>query len=78
MEKEEEEQKKIQKVLYSLDHFVLLSLFSDMHLLLFNKEQMRRAERKNRDDFRKMLEEDIAAGVLTARTHWRDYCSMVS
>ncbi|GMH23206.1 hypothetical protein Nepgr_025049 [Nepenthes gracilis] len=41
------------------------------------KEQLRRAERKARDEFRKMLEADIAAGVLTAKTHWREYCEKV-
>ncbi|XP_078442394.1 pre-mRNA-processing protein 40A [Wolffia australiana] len=41
------------------------------------KEQLRRAERKNRDEFRKLLEEHVAAGILTARTHWRDYCLKV-
>lgn len=39
---------------------------------------MRRAERKNRDTFRKMMEEHIAAGTLTARTHWGDYCQRVN
>lgn len=49
LEKEEEEQQKIQK------------------------EQLRKAERKNRDDFRKLMEEHVAAGILTAKTDWRDY-----
>ncbi|KAK4284452.1 hypothetical protein QN277_001284 [Acacia crassicarpa] len=49
LEKEEEEQKKIQK------------------------EELRKAERRNRDEFRKLMEEDVAAGTLTAKTHWRDY-----
>lgn len=53
LEKEDEEQRKLQK------------------------EQLRRAERKNRDAFRKMMEEHIAAGTLTAKTSWRDYCQMV-
>ncbi|XP_062098963.1 pre-mRNA-processing protein 40A [Humulus lupulus] len=53
LEKEEEEQKKIQK-----DH-------------------LRRVERKNRDEFRKLMEEHIATGSLTARTYWRDYCLKV-
>lgn len=53
LEKEEEEQRKIQK------------------------EQLRRAERKNRDAFRKLMEEHVAAGILTAKTHWRDYCMKV-
>ncbi|CAI0464435.1 unnamed protein product [Linum tenue] len=41
------------------------------------KEQQRRAERKNRDSFRKLLEGHVAAGTLTARTHWLDYCLKV-
>ncbi|KAH9655517.1 pre-mRNA-processing protein 40A [Citrus sinensis] len=53
LEKEEEEQRKIQK------------------------EVLRRAERKNRDEFRKLLEGDVASGTLTAKTHWRDYCMKV-
>ncbi|XP_042451537.1 pre-mRNA-processing protein 40A-like isoform X1 [Zingiber officinale] len=53
LEKEEEEQRKIQK------------------------EQLRRVERKNRDEFRRLMEEHIAAGILTAKTHWRDYCAQV-
>lgn len=53
LEKEDEEQRKLQK------------------------EQLRRAERKNRDAFRKMMEEHITAGTLTAKTSWRDYCQMV-
>ncbi|MCL7023420.1 hypothetical protein MKW94_009241 [Papaver nudicaule] len=53
LEREEEEQKKIQK------------------------EQLRRAERKNRDEFRKLMEDHVAAGDLTAKTHWRVYCMKV-
>ncbi|CAN4084814.1 unnamed protein product [Withania somnifera] len=53
LEKEDEEQRKLQK------------------------EQLRRADRKNRDAFRKMMEEHITAGTLTAKTSWRDYCQMV-
>ncbi|CAK7330229.1 unnamed protein product [Dovyalis caffra] len=49
LEKEEEEQRKIQK------------------------EELRKAERKNRDEFRKLLEEHVASGTLTAKTNWRDY-----
>lgn len=41
------------------------------------KEQIRRLERKNRDEFRKLMEGHIATGVLTAKTHWRDYCMQV-
>ncbi|GAB2293747.1 hypothetical protein Dimus_038273 [Dionaea muscipula] len=41
------------------------------------KELLRRVERKNRDEFRKLLEDDVAAGVLTAKTRWHEYCSKV-
>ncbi|KZV54521.1 pre-mRNA-processing protein 40A-like [Dorcoceras hygrometricum] len=41
------------------------------------KEQSRRTERKNRDAFRKMMEEHIADGTFTAKTQWRDYCQKV-
>ncbi|PPD70121.1 hypothetical protein GOBAR_DD32994 [Gossypium barbadense] len=43
----------------------------------FIKEQLRRAERKNRDAFRKLMEEHVADGTLTAKTYWRDYCLKV-
>ncbi|CAN4084963.1 unnamed protein product [Withania somnifera] len=49
----------------------------DEELRKLQKEQLRRAERKNRDAFRKMMEEHITAGTLTAKTSWRDYCQMV-
>uniref|UniRef100_A0A7N1A3A1 Pre-mRNA-processing protein 40A n=2 Tax=Kalanchoe fedtschenkoi TaxID=63787 RepID=A0A7N1A3A1_KALFE len=41
------------------------------------KEQLRRAERKNRDAFRQLMDEHVAAGTLTAKTQWRDYCMTV-
>lgn len=41
------------------------------------KEQQRRRERKNRDEFRKLMEDDRASGLLTARVPWRDYIVMV-
>ncbi|KAA3463534.1 pre-mRNA-processing protein 40A-like [Gossypium australe] len=53
LEKEEEEQRRIQK------------------------EELRKTERKNRDEFRKLVEGHVAAATLTAKTHWRDYCMMV-
>ncbi|XP_048336343.2 pre-mRNA-processing protein 40A isoform X3 [Ziziphus jujuba] len=53
LQKEEEEQKKIQK------------------------EELRKVERKNRDQFRKLMEDNVAAGLLTAKTHWREYCMKV-
>ncbi|XP_047261208.1 pre-mRNA-processing protein 40B-like [Capsicum annuum] len=37
-------------------------------------EELRKAERKNRDEFRKLIEEHVAAGILNAKTNWRDYC----
>ncbi|KAL3634100.1 hypothetical protein CASFOL_021154 [Castilleja foliolosa] len=60
LEKEDEEQKKRQKVLKGS-----------------TSEQLRKTERKNRDAFRKMMEEHIANGTLTAKTHWRDYFQKV-
>lgn len=42
------------------------------------KEQTRRSERKNRDEFRKLMEGHVAAGILTAKTHWQDYCLKVT
>ncbi|KAJ4965047.1 hypothetical protein NE237_016896 [Protea cynaroides] len=41
------------------------------------KEQQRRAERKNRDEFRKLMDGHVADGMLSAKTHWRDYCMKV-
>ncbi|KAF9621522.1 hypothetical protein IFM89_022540, partial [Coptis chinensis] len=38
------------------------------------KDKLRRTERKDRDEFRKLMEEDVA---FTAKTHWRDYCIKV-
>ncbi|KAJ4824336.1 hypothetical protein Tsubulata_004299 [Turnera subulata] len=49
LEKEEEEQRKMQK------------------------EELRKTERKNRDEFRKLMDEHVADGSLTAKTFWRDY-----
>ncbi|KAI8012024.1 Pre-mRNA-processing protein 40A [Camellia lanceoleosa] len=40
----------------------------------FIKEQLKRAELKNCDEFCKMMEEHVASGILTAKIHWRDYC----
>lgn len=37
------------------------------------KEQLRRKEHKNRDEFRKLIEEHRSSGVLTAKTSWSDY-----
>ncbi|XP_074557223.1 pre-mRNA-processing protein 40A-like isoform X3 [Curcuma longa] len=41
------------------------------------KEQIRRSERKNRDEFRRLMEDHVASGVLTAKTQWRDYFAQV-
>uniref|UniRef100_A0ACD5ZC63 Uncharacterized protein n=1 Tax=Avena sativa TaxID=4498 RepID=A0ACD5ZC63_AVESA len=54
LEKEEEEQRRIQK------------------------EQKWRQERKNRDEFRKMLEQHVSNGTLNSKTHWREYCAQVN
>ncbi|KAA8545747.1 hypothetical protein F0562_020802 [Nyssa sinensis] len=40
-------------------------------------EELRKTERKNRDEFRKLMEVHVADGTLTAETHWRDYCMKV-
>ncbi|GFZ16863.1 pre-mRNA-processing protein 40B [Actinidia rufa] len=40
-------------------------------------EELRKSERKNRDDFRKLMEGHVVSGILTAETHWRDYCMKV-
>ncbi|GAB2228280.1 hypothetical protein Droror1_Dr00010111 [Drosera rotundifolia] len=42
-----------------------------------HKELLRRTERKNRDAFRKLLEDDVEAGIITAKTHWHEYCAKV-
>ncbi|GKV10405.1 hypothetical protein SLEP1_g21773 [Rubroshorea leprosula] len=41
------------------------------------KEQLRRAERKNRDAFCQLMEEHVADGTLNAKTYWFDYCLKV-
>ncbi|KAL6514633.1 hypothetical protein OROGR_020212 [Orobanche gracilis] len=40
-------------------------------------EETRKTERKNRDEFRKLMEDHVANGILTAKSHWRDYCVKV-
>ncbi|PHT26628.1 hypothetical protein CQW23_33763 [Capsicum baccatum] len=37
-------------------------------------QELRKAERKNHDEFRKLMEEHVAVGILNAKTNWRDYC----
>ncbi|PHT69351.1 hypothetical protein T459_28838 [Capsicum annuum] len=37
-------------------------------------EELRKAERKNRDEFQKLMEEHVVAVILNAKTNWRDYC----
>ncbi|CAL9242476.1 unnamed protein product [Arabidopsis halleri] len=41
------------------------------------KEELKKAERKHRDEFRGLIEEHIATGELTAKTIWRDYLMKV-
>lgn len=43
----------------------------------YMQEQLRRKERKHRDEFRKLMDEHKAAGNLTAKTLWRDYLMKV-
>ncbi|XP_076894676.1 pre-mRNA-processing protein 40A-like isoform X2 [Bidens hawaiensis] len=40
-------------------------------------EELRKTERKNRDEFRKLMDGHIASGTLTSKSHWRDYCIKV-
>lgn len=47
-------------------------------ILSETQEEARKAERRNRDEFRKLMDDHIAAGVLGVKTHWRDYCMKVS
>lgn len=58
----------------SFDLFLVSDVFVSF---LLTQEEMRKAERKNRDEFRKLMEEHVAAGTLTAKTLWRDYYMMV-
>ncbi|PHT97553.1 hypothetical protein BC332_33509 [Capsicum chinense] len=37
-------------------------------------EELRKSERKNRDEFRKLMEEHVVAGIINGKTNWRDYC----
>lgn len=48
-----------------------------IYLYDYIQERVRRGERKNRDAFRKLLEEHVAAGILNAKTQWREYCLKV-
>ncbi|CAH8328868.1 unnamed protein product [Eruca vesicaria subsp. sativa] len=41
------------------------------------KEELKKAERKHRDEFRCLIDEHIATGELTAKTSWRDYLTKV-
>ncbi|XP_018493599.1 pre-mRNA-processing protein 40B isoform X2 [Raphanus sativus] len=41
------------------------------------KEEIKKAERKHRDEFRGLIDEHIATGDLTAKTSWRDYLMKV-
>ena len=60
---------------YSLPSFILLH---NLISVLKQQEELRKTERKNRDEFRKLMDEHIASGILTAKTHWRDYHSQVN
>ena len=41
------------------------------------QERLRRKERQNRDEFRRLMEDHKATGLLTAKTHWPDYYAEV-
>jgi pre-mRNA-processing factor 40 len=41
------------------------------------KEELKKVERKHRDEFHGLLDEHIATGELTAKTIWRDYLMKV-
>ncbi|GLJ52308.1 hypothetical protein SUGI_1112630 [Cryptomeria japonica] len=41
------------------------------------KENLRQRERKNRDEFRRLMEDHKASGLLTEKTQWLDYCAKV-
>ncbi|KAL2317863.1 hypothetical protein Fmac_031739 [Flemingia macrophylla] len=66
--------RKIQDRLEDDDRYLRLEKID--RLLVF-QDRIRRGERKNRDAFRKLLEEHVAAGILTAKTQWREYCLKV-
>ncbi|KAJ1384756.1 FF domain [Sesbania bispinosa] len=66
--------RKIQDRLEDDDRYLRLEKID--RLLVF-QDRLRRSERKNRDAFRKLLEEHVAAGVLNAKTPWREYCLKV-
>ncbi|EPS71108.1 hypothetical protein M569_03648, partial [Genlisea aurea] len=40
-------------------------------------DEIRKAERRNRDEFRKLMEEHIASGIISVDSHWRDYAMKV-
>ncbi|KAG4934293.1 hypothetical protein JHK87_048295 [Glycine soja] len=66
--------RKIQDRLEDDDRYLRLE---KIDCLLVFQDQIRRGERKNRDAFRKLLEEHVAAGILTAKTQWHEYCLKV-
>ncbi|XP_023731855.1 pre-mRNA-processing protein 40A [Lactuca sativa] len=41
------------------------------------KEEIKKMERKNRDEFSKMMEEHVVSGMLTVNTQWVDYFQKV-
>ncbi|XP_023644835.1 pre-mRNA-processing protein 40A isoform X1 [Capsella rubella] len=60
--------------LIGFEEYILELEKEEEELKRVEKEHVRRAERKNRDAFRTLLEEHVAAGILTAKTYWLDYC----
>lgn len=58
--------------------YMFFPVFINLHILsaerlLWVQEQQRRKERKNRDEFRKLLTEHRESGILNARLTWKDY-----
>ncbi|CAN8288688.1 unnamed protein product [Cochlearia groenlandica] len=60
--------------LIGFEEYVLDLEKEEEELKRAEKEHARRAERKNRDAFRALLEDHVTAGILTAKTYWSEYC----
>lgn len=62
-----------------IDIYVYVQMDNFFYLgFLGEQEELRKAERKNRDEFRKLMEEHLTEGTLTFKTQWRDYCMKVN
>ncbi|KAJ8447514.1 hypothetical protein Cgig2_019508 [Carnegiea gigantea] len=71
------------KQLISLQYHSLLQLKNNVITAVSfpsptqNNEEVRKSERRNRDEFRKLLDGHVADGTLTAKTKWFDYHAKV-